>query len=318
MDAIIFVTLFIIEGLYLVLARRYGIVDMPSQRSSHTVPVLQGGGVIFPIAAGLFWALYGHQYPWFMVGLLIVSVVSFVDDLRPLPNALRLIAQFAGVGLMFVQLGLYGAMVWWLIALAMVVSVGVLNAFNFMDGINGITGGYSLAVLLPLFYLNYTCDFISSQLLVFVGLGLIVFCYFNFRPCSVCFTGDVGAISIAFILVFALWRLILVTQDYAYIVFMAVYGTDAVLTICHRLILHEKLGVAHRKHVYQLMANELKIPQVTVSLIYIGLQLLISAGMIFLPVNHYIYLAAVVLILTTAYLIFIKKYYHLHAQAAMR
>lgn len=316
MDAMIFLILFIIEALYLLLARRYGFVDMPSYRSSHAEPVLQGGGIIFPISVALFWLLYGQPYPWFMAGLLIVSCISFADDLRPLPNSLRLIAQFAGVGLLSCQLGLYGELQPWWIAVAMVVSVGVLNAFNFMDGINGICGGYSLAVLLPLIYLNSCYDFISGHLLIIVGLALIVFCFFNFRSRSVCFTGDVGAISIAFILLFVLWRLILFTHDYAYVVFMAVYGTDAVLTICHRLILRENLGVAHRKHVYQLMANELKMPHVVVSLIYIALQLVISAGIIFLPVNHYLYLAVVVALLVAAYLFFIKKYYHLHSNVS--
>ena len=121
-------------------------------------------------------------------------------------------------------------------------------------------------------------------------MSLIVFCIFNFRRKAVCFAGDVGSISIAFILLFALCRLILATGDMSYLVFLAVYGVDAVLTICHRMQLHENLGEAHRKHAYQLMANELKVPQLLVTSLYMVLQLAISAGLIFLPVNHYVFI----------------------------
>ena len=183
-----------------------------------------------------------------------------------------------------------------------------------MDGVNGITGGYSLAVLLPLIYLNHSYGFIDNAFLCVVGMSLIVFCIFNFRRKAVCFAGDVGSISIAFILLFALCRLILATGDMSYLVFLAVYGVDAVLTICHRMQLHENLGEAHRKHAYQLMANELKVPQLLVTSLYMVLQLAISAGLIFLPVNHYVYFAAVVVILAIAYIIFMKKNYHLHRE----
>ena len=118
----------------------------------------------------------------------------------------------------------------------------------------------------------------------------------------------------AFILLFPLGLLILTTGDISYILFLAVYGEDAILTICHRIYLRENLGQAHRKHAYQLMANELHIPHPLVSAIYMGLQLLVSAGLIFLPVNHYVYLGAVVAVLATAYLVFMKKYYHLHEE----
>lgn len=181
-----------------------------------------------------------------------------------------------------------------------------------MDGINGITGGYSIAVLLPLIYLNNIFDFISVPFLYVVGISLVVFCFFNFRTNAKCFAGDVGSISIAFILLFALGNLILQTGDITYILLLAVYGADTILTICHRIHLHENLGEAHRKHAYQIMANELRIPHVYVSSLYMAVQLVISAGLIFLPINHYIYMGAVIVILAIAYLLFMKKYYRLH------
>ncbi len=181
-----------------------------------------------------------------------------------------------------------------------------------MDGINGITGGYSLAVLAPLIYLNRQLHFMDMPFLYVTGLSLLVFCFFNFRKKAKCFAGDVGSITIAFILLFALGKLILQTGDFSYIVFLAVYGVDSVLTICHRIQLHENLGKAHRKHAYQLMANELKIPHVQVSLFYMAIQLAISFGMIFCQINHYVYLGITIIVLMIAYLLFMKKNYHLH------
>ena len=149
--------------------------------------------------------------------------------------------------LMFYQFGILNWHDWWIVLVALIVCVGITNAYNFMDGINGITGGYSLAVLAPLVYLNAKDGFIEMSYLYIIGLSLIVFCFFNFRKKAKCFAGDVGSITIAFILLFALGRLILQTGDFAYIIFLAVYGADSILTICHRIQLHENLGEAHRK-----------------------------------------------------------------------
>ena len=197
--------------------------------------------------------------------------------------------------------------------------VGIVNAFNFMDVINGITGGYSLAVLLPLLYLNCAdSPFVNTCLLVITAIAALIFCFFNFRTKARCFAGDVGSVSIAFILLFALGALILRDGDLSWIVLLAVYGVDTVLTICHRIMLHENLGKAHRKHAYQLMANELHVSHVKVSAFYALLQLAISAGAILLvpdsPAARWIYLAAVLLLLCAAYIIFMKKYYHLHEE----
>ena len=312
--AIIFIALIALELLYFRIAERFGIVDKPNLRSSHTSVTLRGGGIIFLVGAWLFWAIFGPEYSWFVLGLTLLGVVSFIDDIRSLPDSVRLVAQFTAMFLMFYQLDILTWQGWWMVAVALVVCVGIVNAYNFMDGINGITGGYSLAVLAPLVYLNATAaeEFIAMPYLYVTGLSLLVFCYFNFRTKAKCFAGDAGSISIAFILLFAIGRLIIQTQDLSYIIFLWVYGADTVLTICHRILLHENLGQAHRKHAYQLMTNELGLPHVAVSSLYMAMQLLISAGLIFLPVDHYLYAAIVTVILVAAYLLFMKKNYRLH------
>lgn len=311
---IIFLMLILLELAYFRIADRFNIIDKPNLRSSHSSIVLRGGGIIFLISVWLYAAFFGLTYPWFILGLTLIGLVSFIDDIHSLPDSLRLVVQFVAMFLMFYQFGILNLHDWWLVIIALIICVGITNAYNFMDGINGITGGYSLAVLLPLIYLNDKLEFISQSFLYVVGLSVVVFCFFNFRKKAKCFAGDVGSITMAFILLFALGSLILTSGNFSYIVFLAVYGADSVLTICHRIQLHENLGEAHRKHAYQLMANELHISHVKVSLLYMALQLVISFGMIFCPVNHYVYLGIVIILLAAAYLIFMKKNYHLHEE----
>lgn len=311
---IIFGLLILLELAYFRIADRFDIIDKPNLRSSHTSIVLRGGGIIFLLGVWIYAAFFGLQYPWFILGLSLVGLVSFIDDIHSLPDSVRLVVQFTAMFLMFYQFGILNWHDWWIVAIALIVSVGIINAYNFMDGINGITGGYSLAVLIPLAYLDRSIDFIEQPFLLVIGLSLIVFCFFNFRRKAKCFAGDVGSITIAFILLFALGNLILATGDFSYIIFLAVYGADSILTICHRIRLRENLGEAHRKHAYQLMANELHVPHVIVSAIYMALQLAISFGLIFIPVNHYLYMGIVIAALAAAYLIFMKRNYHLHEE----
>ena len=316
--AIIGVLLLLLELAYFRVADHYNIIDKPNQRSSHTSVTLRGGGIVFLFGMWLYAAFFGLQYIWFLLGLTIIGGISFFDDVRSLPDSVRLVAQFIAMFLMFYQFGILNLSDWWMVIVALIVCVGIINAYNFMDGVNGITGGYSIAVILPLICLNLNLHFISMPYLYVAGISLLVFCFFNFRKKAKCFAGDVGSISMAFIILFALGNLILTTGNFAYIVFLAVYGADTVLTICHRIKLHENLGQAHRKHAYQIMANELKIPHVLVSLLYMALQLIISAGLIFIPINGYIYLAVVVILLAMGYLLFIKRNYHLHEEYLAR
>ena len=313
-----FLLLLAIECLYFRIADRCSIIDKPNERSSHSTIVLRGGGIIFMLGLWLWAAFYGFGYPWFLAAVALIAGVSFVDDIRSLPDSVRLVAQFVAMGLMFYQLDMLHWEMWWVVILALIVSVGATNIINFMDGINGITGGYALASLIPIYILNKEMGFVEESLVVTVILADVVFCLFNFRPKgkAKCFAGDVGSIGIAFILLFMIGQLIMRTGDVTYLVFLLVYGVDGCLTIIHRIRLHENLGEAHRKHAYQLMANELKIGHVKVSLLYMGLQLVVSLGFVFIVPDtvlaHWIYLIGAIIVLAIAYVMFMKKYYHLH------
>ncbi len=313
---IIAALLLVLELVYFRIADRFNIVDRPNERSSHNSIVIRGGGIIFLLAAWIWSAFFGFNYPWFLAGLTIVCGISLWDDIHSLPDSVRLIAQFTAMFMMFADLGTINLENWWMIAPALIVCVGIINAYNFMDGINGITSGYSLTVLLPLIILNHSIHFIEMSYLIVAAIACVLFSYFNFRPKgkAKCFAGDVGSIGIAFIVLLPLGKLILQTGDLTYILLLVVYGVDTILTICHRIMLHENLGQAHRKHAFQIMANELKIPHEVVSLGYMILQLIISLGLIYLSRMHWVYFLVAVIILCIAYLLFMKRYYHRHAQ----
>ena len=314
---IIALLLLVAELIYFRIADKCNIIDKPNERSSHKSIVLRGGGIIYLLGMWLYAAFFGMELWPFLLGITLVAGISFVDDIHSLPDSLRLVFQFAAMFLMFYGWGILNWESWWIIILGLILCVGITNVYNFMDGINGINGGYTFAVLVPLLWLNHQMGFVDQNLLIVALLADLVFCFFNYRPKgkAKCFAGDVGSIASAFIVIYALGRLILTTGDFTYIVFLVVYGVDACLTICHRIMLHENLGQAHRKHAYQLMANELGMEHTVVSTIYTVLQLVIAAGMILIPntlVWHWGYLIGVALVLAIAYILFMRKYYHLH------
>lgn len=317
---IIFILLLIAELLYFRIADKCNIIDKPNERSSHSTIVLRGGGIIFLVGVWIWSIFFSFPYPWFLAGLTLVAGISFVDDIHSLPDSVRLVAQFVAAAMAFYQLGILHWSMWWMVLLALIVYVGATNVINFMDGINGITAGYSLAVLVPLALVNVDNGFVEQSLIVSTVLVSLVFCVFNFRPKgkAKCFAGDVGSIGIAFIMLFLLGNVIIKTGDITWLIFLLVYGVDGCLTIAHRIKLHENLGEAHRKHAYQIMANELQIGHVKVTSLYMVMQLVVSFGFIYICPDtifaHWLYLVGAFFVLAIAYILFMKRYYHLHEE----
>ncbi|MGJ1378252.1 MraY family glycosyltransferase [Sphingobacterium multivorum] len=276
---IVFIVLIILELLYFKVANRFNIIDKPNERSSHSTITLRGGGVVFYFGALAYFIWSGFQYPWFFLGLTMMTIVSFLDDVFTLSNKIRLLVHFASVLLMAYQLNVF-SMPWYFLIITFIIVVGVINAYNFMDGINGITACYSLAVGGLLMLVNKQLDFIPQELLVFTLLGILVFTFFNFRTKAKCFAGDVGSVAIAYILLFALGSLILKTGNLIYILFLSVYGIDAVWTIIRRLMLKQNIFEAHRSHLYQYMGNEAGINKLLISFLYGIIQLGIGLAVI--------------------------------------
>jgi len=268
---IVFVLLFILEIFYFKVADRFNIIDKPNERSSHSTITLRGGGIIFYFAALFYFIWSGFNYPWFFLGLTLMTIVSFLDDIFTLSNRIRLLIHFTSVLLMAYELNVF-SLPWYYLVFTFIVIVGIINAYNFMDGINGITACNSLAVGSLLLIVNQKIHFIDPEFLIFTILGVLVFAFFNFRNKAKTFAGDVGSVSIAFILIFAIGALIFKTGNLIYIMFLLVYGLDTVWTILERLIKKENIFHAHRTHLYQYLANEAGINRLFISFIYGALQ----------------------------------------------
>ncbi len=281
---LIIIILFSAELLYFRIANRYNIIDKPNERSSHTQVTLRGGGIIYWVAALLYLLLNLSETAWwFLTGITIMAGVSFLDDIKGLGQKIRLLFHLMAMTCAFYLTNVFGVYPWWIIVIGYIVFIGIVNAYNFMDGINGITGLYTLAVLLPMIYVNqYIRTFTEFNFLLYPLLASIVFLFFNFRKQAKCFAGDVGSVSIAFWIVTLLLLLIIKTQNLVWIGFLLVYGVDTVCTILHRIYLKQNIMEAHRLHFYQILANEQKTEHRKVSLIYFVTQLICSALIIIL------------------------------------
>ncbi|MDR1742997.1 MAG: UDP-GlcNAc--UDP-phosphate GlcNAc-1-phosphate transferase [Dysgonamonadaceae bacterium] len=301
---LIIALLFIAELIYFRIADRYNIIDRPNERSSHTQITRRGGGVIFWVAATLYVVFKPTEWSlWFGAGITLMAGVSFLDDIKGVDPKTRLAVQLLAMTCAFFAVGVFGTYPWWAIILAYIFFIGSINAYNFMDGINGITGLYSIAVLLSLMWVNYYVQaFIDGDFLRYPFLALLVFLFFNFRKKAICFAGDIGSTSIAFWIVTALIVLIIKTQNLIWIGFLLVYGVDTVCTILHRIYLKQNIMKAHRLHFFQILANECKMPHQWVSVIYALVQLACSAAIIaFYPAMGWCIFGILALVLVAIY-----------------
>lgn len=300
---------------YFKIAEYFEIQDKPNDRSSHQKPTLLGGGVIFFLTLVLYSFFFGFQYPWMLMGATVLATVSFIDDVRPLSPRLRLVIHFVSLFILFVDLNLYEFSLP-ILLLIIFIGAGVLNAYNFMDGINGMMGITSMVVLLGMVYINtHLVVFIDIDLLYALLIGVVIFNFFNFRNNAYCFAGDVGAFTMGFIMVFLIFRLIATSGNFAWIALLAVFGVDTILTIIHRICLGENITQPHRKHLFQILANELKIPQLLISAGYGIVQVLVIVGLIVLENYSMIFAVAAIFVLSVFYIFIKQKYYYLHCNS---
>jgi UDP-GlcNAc:undecaprenyl-phosphate GlcNAc-1-phosphate transferase len=275
-----FLVLFTLELIYFKIADKYNIIDHPNHRSSHTKVTIRGGGIIFTIAILLSSFYLSWEYGYFLIGLLLISFISFMDDIKPASSKIRILFHLISVGLMFYQLGIYNLPFYWIL-LGFVMVIGTINAINFMDGINGITGCFGLVTLLTLYYINRSIVlFTDEKYLMICILALLVFNFFNFRTKAKCFAGDVGSVSIAFIIAFFLLQLIIKTNDLNYLLLLLFYGLDTATTILFRILRKENIFEAHRSHFYQFLVNERKMPHLLVAVLYMLVQGMVNAILI--------------------------------------
>jgi UDP-N-acetylmuramyl pentapeptide phosphotransferase/UDP-N-acetylglucosamine-1-phosphate transferase len=261
--------------IYFRVAVKFSIIDMPNARSSHNKFTIRGGGILFLLAI-IISGIMHPEYSLVVFGATLIGVISFLDDSIDLSTRIRIVFHLLAVSILFYSLPIFGFIPWWGIIGLYILVIGIINAYNFMDGINGITGLYSLIVLGGLQYVNLMqISFIEPDLIWLPMISCFVFLFFNFRKKAICFAGDVGSVTIAFWIIMLLLKLILETGNWTYVLFLAVYGVDTILTIVHRLFLRENIFEAHRLHFYQIMANEQKMSHLLVATIYAIIQILI-------------------------------------------
>ena len=276
------IVLFAAMLVYFRIARHYNIIDKPNERSSHNYIAIRGGGIVIWLAGLLFAVMHIKESFYFLTGLSLLCGVSFWDDMVTLSYKVRIIVHFLSISLVFYGLGLFLIFPLWLILIVYILCIGVLNAYNFMDGINGITGCYSLIILTCMLYINQkVISFTEPDCINYAILACLVFLFFNFRKQAKCFAGDVGSMAIALWIVALLLQLMITTGSVVWILFLAVYGIDTVSTILHRIYLKQNIFESHRLHFYQILSNECKMSHLTVSILYAIVQLIICVATIY-------------------------------------
>lgn len=268
----------VIELIYFKIADHYNIIDKPNSRSSHSSITLRGGGIIFPVGV-LTACLFGYVSWMIAFAVVLVAVVSFIDDIKPLSQLPRFISHAIAIIFIFYDLGLFVHAIW-ILPIIFFLLIGWVNVFNFMDGINGITVLYSFVAILSFSFLDITKD--SLPLLIIMGLSCCVFGFFNVRKKAKTFAGDVGSISMAMFLGFFMVKTILTSGQIGYILFLSLYGIDAGITIFTRIKKKENIFQPHRSHLYQYLANELGYSHVMVSIMYAGIQLVFNILIVYL------------------------------------
>jgi len=300
---ITFFILFALELIYFKIADKYSIIDHPNHRSSHTKVTIRGGGIIFCVSLLLGSLYFGWQYGYFLSGLFLISMISFIDDIKTISNRIRISFHLVAVALLFYQLNIYNLSFYWIV-LGFIFVIGTINAINFMDGINGITGGFGLVTLLTLYFINQHIILFTREIyLILPILSLLVFNFFNFRIKAKCFAGDVGSVSLAFIILFFLLQLIIKTNNVTYLLLLLIYGLDTVTTIGFRVLRKENIFEAHRGHFYQFLANEKKIPHLAIAALYTFIQAITNIILLNFLTRSVVSLIVLIIITTLAFIL---------------
>lgn len=269
---LVFLLLILFSRIYIVLAKKYNIVDIPNERSSHTTIITRGGGILFILGLLLYFGISFFNYPYFIASAFFLAIISFIDDLKSLSVKQRLPIQF--IAIFFTLFEINNTVSIPIVVIIALVFVGVvaINFFNFIDGINGMLGLYSLSVISLIQILNSVEKIIDETLIYTLILSLIVFGYYNFRKRALFFSGDVGSMVMGLTIFFLISYLIIALEAPVLILFVIVYLTDTGGTVIKRLLEKKNILKPHREHIYEQLANEVEIPHLKISIIYALLQ----------------------------------------------
>lgn len=288
---------------YILVANKIGIIDQPNLRSSHDKPTVRGAGIIIPLSV-LLWGILFFENSWLIViSIILIGIIGFIDDIYEIKQLPKFIVQSISVSILVYHFDIH-LMSLFLALMIFVLITGWLNAFNFMDGINGISALYALSVIIGIgLFRNYVTQ-IPISLLNVVIVAILLFSFVNVRSKALAFAGDVGSLTLGLLLSYFIVDMVLSSGKLEFILLVAVYGVDSVATIIYRIIKGENIFTAHRSHLYQLLANKLQTNHVLISLIYATTQLLIIFGLSYLPSSlTLIYSIAILMSLSISYIV---------------
>ena len=312
----LFVLLFLslVSYVYLFLARKYNIIDQPNERGTNKEESITAGGIVFYVSLILFFIVNDFEYPLFFVGITMMAIISFIDDLRNISIKTRFIFQFLSVSILLLDIINNGYLI-----ILIIPAVFFINCYNFMDGINGITGLYSLVSILGLFIINMFYSFENyTDLMTFLCISILVFLYYNFRKKALFFAGDTGSIVMGMIVLFLLIKAMFVLNSPLIISISLIYFVDSTITILRRLILNENIFKPHRRHLYQNLYDKTNLSQIQISIIYSICQIfLIVVTVLNLDRNftfQLLILISEIIILTAVYIYTIKRVNHSSGQ----
>ena len=285
--------------LYFPFAEKKGMLAGVNHRSSHTKPVITGAGFIFYISYVFYiisFVFSTWDAPWpLFIGISILAIVSFIDDLKDLWFFIRLVVQILAVILMLYQIyiefsmepfAMNASLLMILAIVGLIFSVGFVNLYNFMDGLNGMMVGITISALAIFALIDFfVVDFVDDLLLVYTAIPTLIFAFFNARRQAICFAGDVGAIVLGFVMVYMLVSLLMQTANVVYIFIFASIYLEAGMTVMQRLLAGQNIFKPHRIHLFQLLCNEHKHHHVKISAFYALNQLVFGA--IIVTMNYY-------------------------------
>ena len=294
--------------IYLKIAEKWSIVDQPNLRSSHKITTKRGAGILYLLAFVIYLIVSSNNNLTLILSGLILGGVGFIDDLKNLNFKIKLAIQLIVI-LSYLIVQDYLSLDWYYTILIFVFLIASINIFNFMDGINGLTILYSLSFLMSFYYINTEfISFINPNMLLVMIICNVIIGFLNIRTKAVCFIGDVGSISMGFLYATLALILMIKTNSFAPLVLIMVYAVDAGWTIMERLSLKENIFLPHRRHLYQILVNELRFSHILISISYFTIQMLLN--MVWLlnyeNKNSGIFLSTTFIILSICYLI-IKK-----------
>lgn len=231
-------------------------MDIPNERSSHTVPTPRGGGtaiiIVFYIGLFYFHERIDSELFYALLCGIPVALIGLLDDIFTLSSKIRFLVQSASAGMAlyfldgvtYIDFILFELQGWWLNIIAFFTMVWLTNLYNFLDGIDGYAGSEAVTVGLGLFLLFHHP---LGLVIVAAALGFLIF---NWHQASI-FMGDIGSTTLGFI--FAVFVFVDTSHGsiYIWLVLLSLFWFDATLTLIRRYFNGERISQAHKKHAYQ-------------------------------------------------------------------